>query len=487
MSLRDLFLVFNGFVLVYFVVLMLSYIVQTFLGWREISEYVKRRPLRDYESVSNSELSTAVSMLVPTYNEEAVVIESIRSLLAINYPTFEIVLINDGSTDGTLERLINEFSLVKVDRVPRANVECEVVQGVYVSPSEERLVVIDKVNGGKADAQNAGLRYARYPLFCAVDSDTILEKDALQRLVWQFQVNPETVACGGIVRISNGSTVKGGAVSDVRTPKSLLPCLQIVEYLRAFLVGRSGWSRMHMLLVISGAFGMFRRDVVVDAGGYDPTNLSEDADLVIRLHRFCRDRKLPYAISFVPDPVSWTQAPTSLRVLGRQRDRWQRGLIQTLWRNRGMFGRPRYGAIGSIAMPYFLVFEMLSGPIELLGFPIVLVSLIEGWISPGVALAFLLLAITAGLAFSFGALRIEERAFQRYRRWSCLARLALAAVVENFGYRQWLAIVRTRSFATILRREQKWGEMVRVPYEAEVPVAAAATPAALTMTVDSDS
>ena len=301
---------------------------------------MKRKSLRDYGTIANSELSVPVSIVVPAYNEESVIAESVRSLLNSHYAAFEVVVVNDGSTDRTLEVLTDEYDLVPHERVPRAHLETKPVVASYRSLSDERLVVIEKENGGsRADAVNAGLRYARYPLFLAVDADTLLDIDALPRLVREFQVRPETVALGGIVRIANGSTVEAGHVTEARTPRELLVNLQIVEYLRAFLVGRTGWSRLGAVLIVSGAFGIFRREDVIEIGGYDADSFAEDADLVVRLHRLCRDRGRPYRIGFIADPVCWTEAPSSLKVLKSQRERWQRGLLEVLWTARHMMGR----------------------------------------------------------------------------------------------------------------------------------------------------
>jgi cellulose synthase/poly-beta-1,6-N-acetylglucosamine synthase-like glycosyltransferase len=468
---RSLVSLFNVFVLAYFAALSLNYTVLLVLGWLEISSFVRRRPLRDYDTIADSELSLPVSILIPAYNEERVIVESVRALLGTSYPRFEVVVVNDGSTDATLERLSDAFKLVPVRRVPRARLETQAVRGVYASATDERVVVIDKDNGGKGDALNAGLRYARYPLFCAVDSDTMLEADALQRLVWHFQAEPDTVACGGIVRIVNGSTLSGSRITTVQTPRSLIVNLQIVEYLRAFLMGRTAWSRLGALLIISGAFGLFRREVVIAAGGYATDTVGEDAELVVRLHRHCREQGRRYTITFIADPVCWTEAPTSRRILRRQRDRWQRGLIEAIVRHRAMLGRRRYGRAGMFAMPYFVVFEMIGPALELVGYATMTLSVALGWTSPEVALAFFALACSYGLVFSFGALRIEERAFQRYRRWRCLGRLVVAALVENFGYRQWLTWVRARAFWTLRRKVYHWGDMTRVGYAVETPPA----------------
>jgi cellulose synthase/poly-beta-1,6-N-acetylglucosamine synthase-like glycosyltransferase len=463
---------FNIFVIAYMAAQCANQLMLICFGWREISEYVKRKSLRDYATIATSELSVPVSIVVPAYNEEGVISESVRSLLNSHYAAFEVVVVNDGSTDRTLEVLTEEYDLITHERVPRARLETMPITGAYRSLTEERLVVINKQNGGsRADAVNAGLKYARYPLFLAVDADTLLDIDALPRLVREFQVRPETVALGGIVRIANGSTVESGHVTEARTPREMLVNLQIVEYLRAFLVGRTGWSRIGAVLIVSGAFGIFRREEVIEAGGYRADSFAEDAELVIRLHKLCRERGEPYRIGFIADPVCWTEAPASLSVLRSQRERWQRGLIEVLWNFRGMIGRRRYGAVGMLALPYFLLFEALGPLIEVVGYFVITLSLILGWLPPLMAIAFFGVAVAFGMAFSFGALLVEERAFQRYRRWSCFGRLVLAAGLENLGYRQWYALVRVRATWKHMRgRSQEWGEMERAGFNpASVP------------------
>jgi cellulose synthase/poly-beta-1,6-N-acetylglucosamine synthase-like glycosyltransferase len=388
----------------------------------------------------------------------------VRALLGAHYPLHEVVVVNDGSRDGTLAVLVEAFSLVQVERVPRANLPTAPLRGVYACPHDDRLIVIDKENGGKADAINCGLDHARYPLFCTIDSDTIIDDDALLRLVRPFQAEPTTVACGGVVRIANGSVVRHGRVVEVRTPRALTVNIQIVEYLRAFLAGRAGWARLQSLLIISGAFGVFRWDTVVAAGGYDTRTVGEDAELVVRLHRYCRERGIPYRVDFIADPVCWTEAPSSLRVLFRQRNRWHRGLVETLLRHRGMIGRRRYGPIGLFAMPYFAFFEAAGPLLEAIGYVVTIASLLIGVIDPLFAAVLFGLATSYGLVLSFGALLIEDRAFRRYRSWRCVGRMVVAAVVENFGYRQLASFVRAYAFVTLVRGRSGWGEMTRAGF-----------------------
>jgi cellulose synthase/poly-beta-1,6-N-acetylglucosamine synthase-like glycosyltransferase len=452
---------FNVFMLGYVLVLQLIFTVLALAGWRAIENYVRRRPMRDYRSVAESEMSMPVSILVPAYNEEPSIVASLRSLLKSQFIEFEVVVINDGSKDGTLAVLKDAFGLVEVGRVPRSNLPTKLVRAVYVSPLEPRVVVIDKENGGKADALNAGINHANFPLFCAIDGDSMLDAGALSRLVWEFQAAPDTVAVGGIVRIVNGSRFENGHLVEVRTPRSLLANLQIVEYLRAFLGGRVGWSKSGMLMIISGAFGLFRRDVCVEVGGYDPTTVGEDAELVLRLHRHQRERGEACRITFFPDPICWTECPEDFGTLVRQRDRWQRGLIEMIVRHRTMLFRPRFGRIGCVAMPYFLVFELLGPTIECIGYTLFVVAVALGIIPLAFALAFLAIALTYGLVLSFLVILMEERAFRRYPGWTDLMRLAVCAVVENIGYRQLLAVVRMRAWYTLARGNQHWGEMTR--------------------------
>ena len=451
---------FNFFVLGYFIVLQLTYTALAVFGWRSIEDYVRRRPMRDYDAVGRSEMSMPVSVLVPAYNEAPTIVSSVKALLRSQFLELEVVTINDGSTDSTLQELIDAFDLVRVDRVPRSRIPTERIRAVYLCPTDPRVVVIDKENGGKADSLNVGIKYATYPLFCAVDADTMLDAGALSRLVWEFQASPETVAVGGIVRIVNGSTFNEGRLDEVKTPKNLIANLQILEYLRAFLGGRIGWSKTGMLLIVSGAFGLFRRDVVVDVGGYDPAMVGEDAELILRLHRHHRDISKPCRITFFPDPICWTECPEDLPSLVRQRDRWQRGLIGMIWQHKDMIGRKRYGRIGVVALPYYLFFELLGPTIEGVGYIMFALALSLDLLSVPFALAFLGLSLSYGLVLTFLAILMEERAFRRYPSWRDLSRLVFCSVIENFGYRQLLSVVRLRSWYTVTRN-RRWGEMTR--------------------------
>ena len=406
-----------------------------------------------------------ITLIAPTYNEEAGCVESIRSLLTLNYPNYEVLVVNDGSTDGTLERLREAYDLEPAARYPAGDLETERVREVYRSESDPDLWVVDKENGGKADALNTGINFCQTPLFCAMDADTLIEREGQLRLARPFLEDDRTVAAGGIIRIVNGCTVKDGVVTDVRLPRQLLPALQVLEYLRAFLFGRIAWDALGATLIVSGAFGLFDRSVVAEAGGFATDTVGEDIELVVRLHRYCREQGRSYRIRFLPDPVAWTECPTSVSVLGRQRDRWQRGLTDTMVRHRTMLFDPSYGRVGTMAYPFFFFLETIGPAIEAIGYVLFAVSLALGAISWPVAGAFFLTAFIFGFVLSLIAILLEEFSFRRYRRFSDLARLIGLAVVDTFGYRQMNAYWRIKGLVSYLRGDEQWGAMERVGFQ----------------------
>jgi cellulose synthase/poly-beta-1,6-N-acetylglucosamine synthase-like glycosyltransferase len=326
--------------------------------------------------------------------------------------------------------------------------------------------VIDKENGGKADALNAGLNYCYTPTFCAMDADSLLEPEALIRIVRPFLEDATTIAVGGILRIANGCRIENGRVVEVRLPKNLLARFQVLEYLRVFLAGRMGWASLDASLIISGAFGIFSREAVVSAGGYATDTVGEDMELVVRLHRYHREKGIPYKIHFVPDPVAWTECPESISVLARQRDRWQRGLYQTLTRHFRLLLNPRYGKAGLLAFPYFFFLEMLGPVIELLGYLSFIFTIASGRADWWLISAFLATAIVLGGVLSLAAVALEELSFRRYPRRSDLLRLFGLAALESFGYRQLNTWWRVKGTYSALRGVEGWGRMTRRGFQA---------------------
>ena len=447
--------------LLYFVVMNVGYLALNVLAFRELSRCMQTRALETLPQVYSG-LEIPISLIVPAYNEQSTIVGSVRSLLQLNYPEFEVVVVNDGSKDQTLEVMRKEFGLELVPEAFRLRVECKPVRGVYRSPSHPNLRVIDKENGGKADALNAGINGARFPLFCSLDADSVLQRDSLHRVVLPFLEDSRTVAAGGIVRILNGCDISGGFLVRAGLPRNPLAVIQVVEYLRAFLFGRLGWSPMNAVLCISGAFGLFHKETVVAVGGFRTDTVGEDMELVMRLHRLLRHQGKPYRIAFVPDPVCWTEAPESRRVLRSQRIRWQRGLSESLSLNRQLLFSKRGGVAGWVAFPFALLFEFASPLLELVGYVFFGVGLALGIVSLESTLAFLALAIGVGMMLSITGLLLEEMAFHVYPRMTDILILFLAVLVESFGYRQMNSVWRMIGlWQWATGKSAVWGDMTR--------------------------
>ncbi len=456
----------NVLVLGYFVVLNTTYLFTSVTAFRSLRRYSLRLKTVDVDELIRSGAALPVTVIAPAHNEQATIEDVTRGLLTLEYPDYEVIIVNDGSTDATLDRLISAFEL-RPARFPSANIPTAPVRGTYRSTRHPNLWVVDKENGRKADAINAGLNIVRTPLFCVIDSDSLLEPEALMRVSRPFLEDARTVAAGGIIRIVNGTTVRHGRVQDVRMPRNLLARFQVLEYLRAFHAGRVGWAELNATLIISGAFGLFRRSVVVNAGGFATDTIGEDMEMTVRLHRHCRQINLPYRIVYIADPVAWTECPESMKGLARQRDRWQRGLAETLTRHRRLLLNPRYGAVGLLSFPYFFFLEMLGPVIEVVGYAAFILTIALGLASLPYVLAFLALAIAFGIALSVAAIGLEELTFRRYQRTGDLGQLFWLALLENFGYRQLNSVWRIRGMWSVLRGKKGWGVLERKGFAAE--------------------
>jgi len=451
-------------ILVYFLMVNSFYLVLLGCAALEMRRHLLRIREETRWRVLGSRVAPTVSMLVPAFNEGATVAESVRALLTLQYPNLEVVLVNDGSSDDTLAVLQREFELVPVHPIYRRRIEHQEVRGLYRSTVKPNLVVVDKVNGRKADSLNAALNVASGELVCSIDADTLIETDALLRMARPFLHGDDVVAAGGTVRVANGSQVKGGRVQVARPPRNPLAGIQAVEYLRAFLFGRLGWNRLGGNLIISGAFGLFRRETVIAAGGYLHETVGEDMELVARLRRQGIEDGTPSRVEFIPDPVAWTEVPESLRVLGRQRDRWQRGLADVLWRYRDVPLRPRYGTLGLVAFPYFILVELLAPLIEVVGLLGLGAALAVGAVDGSFALLFFLVAYGFGILLSLLTLVLDELSFQRYERIRDRLVLVPWAVLESLGYRQLTAYWRLRGLVKFLRGRTDWGVMTRTGF-----------------------
>ncbi len=407
-----------------------------------------------------------IAVVVPAYNEAATIVESVQSILSVNYPEVELVVVNDGSTDDTLERLVDRFDLEAVEADVPVDVPAAEIRGVYRSMADEALLVVDKESGGKADALNAGIWLTEMPLFCAVDSDTILDRDALLDLAAPFLEFPETaVASGGVVRVANDCKIEDGIVQSVSLPKTGLPGLQVMEYLRAFYSGRLGLARINGLILISGAFGLFRTQTVREIGGYRQDTITEDFDIVVRLHRYLVDEGREYTVDFVPEPVAWTEVPTTRRALGRQRRRWYHGMVDTLVTNRRMLFNPTYGRLGMVVLPLYTTAEMFGRLVEGLGYVVLPLAWYLGILNVEFVVVFFLLTTGFGVFLSWFGILSEVWTFNRYDSPWQILRLLWYGVLENFGYRQWKTLVAWRGLIDYLRGSDTWGVMERTGFD----------------------
>ncbi len=404
-----------------------------------------------------SQTHLPVSILMPAYNEETTILETARALFDIEFNEYEIIIINDGSEDTTLEKLKEAFELYPVPTSPYLPLEHEPIRHVYHSHRHENLTVIDKENGGKADALNAGVNLSRYPLICSLDADTLLNRDAILKAVLLFTRDERVIAAGGSIGISNGSSFDERGGIRLALPRHLLERMQIIEYTRAFLAGRTFWSAVNGMLIISGAFGIFRKDIVMAIDGYRRTT-GEDLDLLMRMRRHCYEQKLPHRVSFLPDIMCWTQAPADYTSLLKQRNRWHRGLIESLYYNRRMLFNPRYGVVGLLTLPYYLLIEALNPLITFMGSISIIVLYFAGLVNQDTIILFFMLEFVWGMAlnvFSFW-LEIFVRHSYPTRR---IFRLLIDSMLEPFYYKPLVKM--EQLIATFTFMNQKWGKARR--------------------------
>jgi cellulose synthase/poly-beta-1,6-N-acetylglucosamine synthase-like glycosyltransferase len=451
-------------ILVFFILLNTNYLVFTIIAFFDLISFDRRARRRGLGDVLSGTTFRPISILVPAYNEQETIVANVKSVLEVGYPEFEVIVINDGSSDDTLELIQRNYSLFPVTDATRAQLPTKEVRAIYRSLDHPNLIVIDKVNGGKSDALNAGINVSSYPLFCTIDADSLLNSDALLRIARPFVEDERIVAAGGIVRVLNGSKVENDRVVASRTPNSVLELCQTVEYIRGFLTGRTALARLNALLIISGAFGLFLKRAVIEAGGYSSKTVCEDMELVVRLHRVARENRRVAKAIFVPDPVCWTQVPTDMRSLTAQRDRWQRGLLESILMHWKMFMNPSYGSVGLLGMPFYVLFEALGPVVETFGYLMLPILWVTGMIDTQFFILFFVFAVLYSIMLSVLALIIDDLLFQRYDRASDLGKMILGSILEYFGYRQILSFYRARAFLTVLLRRKSWGRIQRTAF-----------------------
>nr|WKN39336.1 glycosyltransferase [Tunicatimonas sp. TK19036] len=434
------------------------------VGLIETRGYLKRSRFEDHQALLSSPFAPRISLIVPMYNEGQTIIDSVRSLLSLQYNNYEVIVVNDGSTDESLRKLIQYFQLVPTYLESNYQLPTKTVGCIYKSRHKvfNKLVVIDKANGGKADALNAGLNHAQSDLVATMDADSIISPDALLKMVKPFlQQDKRVIATGSIVRIANSCTIEDGSLVDVQLPTSLLARFQALEYIRVFLLSRLGWSRLNGLLLISGAFGLFDREIAMKAGGYYTKTVGEDMELTVRMRRYMHDHKLEYKVVYIPDPLCWTEAPTSLSQLSRQRNRWARGTAETLIKHRGLLFNPKYGRMGLLSYPYWFCFEYLAPFVETIGLVYFTALVIMNQVQWPYFAFLLTMVYLFSVLLSLVALMAEEFSYHKYRNKSDIAKLILTALLEPIIYHPIVLINALKGNFDLFVGKKSWGEMKR--------------------------
>ena len=445
----------------------LSYVVLSIISGKETIEYLKKNSFVNYKDILSSTMSPSITIIAPAYNESLNVVENVRSLLSNHYVNYSVVIVNDGSKDDSLEKLILAYDLEKIDYVINEKIKTQPLRaGIFKSknPAFEKLMVVDKENGGKADALNMGLNISKSKYVACIDVDCLLLEDALQKMIKPFLevTDAKVIATGGVIRIANSCVIRGGKLIDVNLPKNLLVQSQILEYLRAFLLGRMAWSRLNGLLVISGAFGIFDKEIAIAVGGYDTKTVGEDMEIIVRMRRYMEERNEKYKVSYIPDPLCWTEAPDSYKIFISQRNRWTRGTIETLRKHRKIGFNPKYGSFGMLSYPYWLIFERLAPIIETVGILYFVILIVLKEVRWEFALSFLFLAYLFSVLFSIVALYSEELTFHQYKKRGTGYKLVLLSALEPFVLHPFILYAAIRgNIDYYFNKNKKWGEMVR--------------------------
>lgn len=468
MLIDSLFLAFGGVISIYMMIVVFSYALMLLIAWRNLiisSAIDKKDADADYV---NMYFAKPISIIVPAHNESSGILNSVYSLLNLQYPQTEIIIVNDGSTDDTQAKVIEAFNMVPVYQAMRIQITTNKIVQVFQSRTQPNLYLIEKAQGGKADALNAGINLAHYPYICSIDGDSILHKNALLRIMEPIiSSNGEVIAAGGTIRVANGMDVDLGAFQAPEMYSKPIVLIQAIEYVRAFLIGRIALSRFNILLIISGAFSVFERQWVIDAGGYSTDMIGEDMELVVKLHRLIKERKAKKRITYVPDPVCYTEAPQSLSILRRQRRRWHQGLLASLLRHRDMLLNPAYGAIGLVALPYYWFVEAAGPVIEFIGLIYIVLSFFFGQVYFEFMLTLSVLFILYGVLYSIGAMILDALTTRVYPGLRLLFRMVVVTLTEIFWFRPQTVFWRLEGIYRTIRGNTDWGVMERIGFTKE--------------------
>jgi biofilm PGA synthesis N-glycosyltransferase PgaC len=461
-------ILFANLIFILTLILFGSYLLLGIFSAMALRKYLRKNSYINYNTLVLSPLVPRISIIAPAFNESKSIIDNVRTLLSLYYNNFEVIIVNDGSTDDTFQKIVQAFELVKVNYYFDYRIPCERIKGVYKSdnPSYNRLTVIDKNNGGKADSLNAGINISRNSLIVTIDADSIIESDSVLKLVKPFleEKDHKVIGTGGVIRIVNSCDIERGHIREIKIPEQILPRLQVLEYTRAFLLGRMAWSHLDGLMLISGAMGMFDRETVILAGGYSIKTVGEDMELVLRMRRYKAEREEKYEVTYIPDPLCWTEAPSDFKSLRKQRTRWTRGLIESLWSHRRLFMNPGYGKLGILGYPYWFFFEWLSPLIAFSGFIYTIYLVVSHKLNLPFFLLLFLFVYTFAVSLSVWAVLFEEITFHKYGRKRDVLRLLATGLVEPFFYPMHTLFAVIGNIETIFGK-QGWGKATRSGFE----------------------
>lgn len=453
----------NTFFLYYMFIYAIVFFISTIFAILNLNEDKRNKMYLNELSLKSTDNYVPVSILVPAYNEEETICDCVESLSYVDYPEYEIVVIDDGSNDYTSNKLINKFELKKVPRPIRRLVKCKNEQFIYEGYIKDgiKLTLVKKENGGKADALNMGINVSKFPLFVSLDADSILQRDSISNIVMPFMEDDTTIAVGGSIKVANQVVLDKGQVIKVMPPKKILTIFQTIEYYRVFLTTRVWFNSFNGNLIISGAFGLFKKNAVLNVGGYDTDTVGEDMDLVVKLHSFYRKNKIKYKIKYEYKAICWSQVPEKLKDLKGQRRRWHIGLITSLNSHRYIFLNPKYGLVGIFSFLYFVVYEMFSCIIDVFGLIIILISYFNGLLNLKFLITFLFIYIFYSVIISLTAIILENYMFKYILKLSTLLKLMLFAFLESFGYRQLCSWYRITGFIGYRKRKYQWNKISR--------------------------
>lgn len=459
--------VYELMVLSYFICLIVMYSLLVVFSFIDIRRYMLDKKNHADHLLERSHMTPGISIVAPAYNEEATIIFNVRSLLTLNYPLFEVVVVNDGSKDNTLQKLIHEFDLEVVSYAYNPRLKSAPVQRFFKSKNRayNKLLIIDKVNGkSKADAVNAGINATSYPLLLNTDVDCILDRDTLYKLVQPFiKETQRVIATGAVLRAANSCIVDSGLMQKVIAPRQFLPRFQEIEYIRSFILGKMGWSFINAVPNVSGGLGLFDKEILINAGGYDPASFGEDIDAIVRMSKYMCDIGEPYAIRHIPQTLCWTEVPQTFRVFSRQRIRWGRGLIQTIFNNRVILFNPSYKRLGLIIFPYNLIFEMLAPVIELMGMAFLIYIFYTGtafnWTNAGILFLF---SYLFSILITTYAIMMDQIVNHSYNKVREILGLCAMAFLEPFIYHPLSIYFSLKGYYNHLAgRSHQWGNMQR--------------------------